>query len=657
MSLRLSSLGVDSKVTADKRATDPRRLAYLLSGDLNVVVMKALEKDRSRRYPTPGDFAADVQRFLRNEAVEARPASATYRLGKLVRRHKTAVVTTGVVTLSLLIGSAFSIWQAFVATKALAAERMANDVATKRLSQLENVNSVLASVFRELDPSEEENGGLPLRAQLGKQLDDAANLLNGDAIGDPLMVASLQMTLGVTQRRLGHFDKAVTLLQQALAVREQLLGRDDVGTLDTLAELARSQHSSGNTPEALKLWERVSEGRKSVLGPIHRETLISQSELAFALSETGERQKALELQREACAALAKTNAPESKEAIECLSRLGLQLFDVGDREHDQQAAASFEEIVRRFTQLYGTDHYSTYSSMGNLAAVSLSLDENDKAVSLYETALAGVRKKVGPDHILSARLGCALASACDAAGQSEKAMTIMAENVVKIRKLLGDTHPDAMHAMNNLAFMYEQNDKLDDAIPLHLETLQLRRGKLGNDHPDTLESQSNLAWCLRRAGRFAESIDLYRQARPGMVAQHGAEHDQTISFLNNFSHSLLMGQQFEEAETVLRECLPLQEQKYPDGWRTFRAKAWLGSALLGQKKLDEAEPLLLAGYDGLLSREEKLPEHAGIVLNEVPEQLVRLYAARNADGDAEHAAKWKSVTENRKASQQSEAGK
>ena len=132
MSFRLSSLENDSHVTAKNRSTDSKRLSQLLRGDLDLIAMKALEKDRDRRYETPSSFAADIQRFLNNEEIEARPASASYRLKKMFRRNRVAVLTTAAIATALLAGTIVSTWQAYRAETALDAERAANRVAEKK---------------------------------------------------------------------------------------------------------------------------------------------------------------------------------------------------------------------------------------------------------------------------------------------------------------------------------------------------------------------------------------------------------------------------------------------------------------------------------------------------------------------------------------------
>ena len=140
---RLTSLGDVSKTIAEKRSVDASKLSQLVRGDLNVIVLKALEKDRTRRYATPSDLADDITRFLNNEAIEARPASAFYRLKKLYQRNKLIASSAVLITFTLLIATIVSTSQAIRAS-------VAEAVAENRLSEVENAQQeTLAALKKE----------------------------------------------------------------------------------------------------------------------------------------------------------------------------------------------------------------------------------------------------------------------------------------------------------------------------------------------------------------------------------------------------------------------------------------------------------------------------------------------------------------------------
>ena len=124
-STRFSTMGESMSKVSSQRKIEPAKLSALIKGDLDWIVMKALEKDRSRRYDTASAFAADVRRFLAEEPIEARPPSAWYRFGKMARRNKAALTTAVLVSATLVLGTVVSSWQAVRATGAETAARIA----------------------------------------------------------------------------------------------------------------------------------------------------------------------------------------------------------------------------------------------------------------------------------------------------------------------------------------------------------------------------------------------------------------------------------------------------------------------------------------------------------------------------------------------------
>ena len=112
-STRLSHAGrALPAVSARREARSRGSCSALVKGDLDWIVMKALEKDRNRRYETASAFAADVRRYLSDEPVEARPPSASYRFRKLARRNRGRLTTAALVAAVLVLGTAIATWQA-----------------------------------------------------------------------------------------------------------------------------------------------------------------------------------------------------------------------------------------------------------------------------------------------------------------------------------------------------------------------------------------------------------------------------------------------------------------------------------------------------------------------------------------------------------------
>ncbi|MGL4551273.1 MAG: protein kinase domain-containing protein [Gemmataceae bacterium] len=291
-----------TRITADAaagRRSDPRRLSRELAGELDWIVMKALEKDRDRRYPSADALARDIQRYLADEPVEARPPSVAYRLGKLLRRHRGPAVAAAVVALALAGGLAGTTWGLFRAEQARARERQAKETAEKRLTQIEKGIDVLAAVFGDLDPFAEEKEGKTLRAILAERLDRAAAELDGESVGDPLVVAKLQGRLAGTYLGLGQPAKAERLYAKAWATLREELGDDDPISLGAGRALAWARQSAGQRIKALALFRQVADAQERLLGADHPDTLATLVNLGEACRLSGRAAEALPLMERA----------------------------------------------------------------------------------------------------------------------------------------------------------------------------------------------------------------------------------------------------------------------------------------------------------------------------------------------------------------------
>ena len=207
---------------------------------------------------------------------------------------------------------------------------------------------------------------------------------------------------------------------------------------------------------------------------------------------------------------------------------------------------------------------------------------------------------------------------------------------------LGPEHPDTLTSMNNLANAYRDAGKLDLALPLYEQTLELMKAKLGPEHPHTLSSMNNLANAYSDAGKLDLALPLYEQTLELRKAKLGPEHPHTLDSMNNLAAAYLDVTQPERAETYLREALAIREKRFPDHWETFQTKSLLGDALAGQKKFQEAEPLLVEGYAGMQERESQIPANEKASLTYAIGWLVKLYSAWEKP---EEEAKWQKILE------------
>ena len=250
-SVRLSTLsGERTSETAKSRHTDPSGLRRQLQGDLDWITMRALEKDRTRRYGSPNELAADVQRHLADEPVLAGPPSAAYRSRKFVRRHRMGVAFAATVLLALV---------AFSVTVTLQASRIARerDRANDEAETANRVSEFMTDLFAIPDPGESRGNEITAREVLDKGAKDIERGLEDE----PLIQARLMTTMGKTYRNLGSLDPAGVLLEQALAIREENAESNPSELADNLIVLSwlDYERSRGMQAEGLDTFARALE--------------------------------------------------------------------------------------------------------------------------------------------------------------------------------------------------------------------------------------------------------------------------------------------------------------------------------------------------------------------------------------------------------------
>jgi non-specific serine/threonine protein kinase/serine/threonine-protein kinase len=660
-SIKLSSSGALPGIAAQRRM-EPAKLSRLVRGDLDWITMKCLEKDRTRRYETANGLARDVQRYLSDEPVEACPPSATYRLRKFAKKNRAALTTAAIITFLLVAGIAVSAWQAVRATRAerdadekrqlaeksAAAEKAAKEQTQKRLAQIEKGVELFAGMLSGINPRSESKGGEPLYVQLRKRAEKAADALDAEAVGDPLAMARLQTTLGITLRDLGNGAKAVEVLEKAHAIRERELGTDDHETLVTLEVLAMAYQESGKLREAIALHEQARDRLVKKHGANDPNTLNTLNNLASAYRAVG----------------------RSPEAI-----------------------ALFEQVRNVEVKKLGAGHLNTLSTLNNLALAYQAAGRLPEAIALFEQVRDARVKKLGADHVSTLNTLNNLALAFQAAGKLPKAIAIL-EQVRDTRvKKLGADHPDALVSLNNLATAYKAAGRLPEAIALLEQVRNTQIKELGADRPETLIALASLATAYQAAGRMSEAIPLFEQAATGIAKQRFQQEraglivgDTIIAYvragkfdkaegwcrqwlpvlkrsadvdtpaypnvLSILGLSCLKQKKWADAEPVLRESLAIREKKTPDNWGMFSTQSMLGGALLGQKKYADAEPLLLKGYEGMKQREETIPKDGKVRFTEAIDRLIEFYAATNKPDDAKkwraERAKYPVVAEDKK---------
>ena len=507
---------------AATRHMEPGRLSRFVRGDLDWIVMKALSKDRQRRYDSAIGLANDLERFLNHEPVSAGPPSAMYRFTKFVRRNRAQVVAASLVLLALVagvVGTTMGLFEArhqeqlavkaaYEEGKARESEAFQRKQAESRLVKIEKANVILGSMFKDLNLRNPEKESKPLAARLGERLDQATAEIEGESIGDPLAVARMQLILGESQLGLNYPEKAITLLTKARATFTSQLGPDHEKTLETMGNLAVAYRMANKLDLALPLYEETLALRKAKLGPDHRDTLQTMSNFAVALLAAGKLDRAVPLMEETLTLQKAKLGPGDPDTIGTMANLANGYRTLGKLD---RALPLLEEALALRKANLGPDHPRTLTTMSSLAVAYQNAGKVDLALKLHEETLALQKATLGPDDLDTLSSMSNLAQCYVVAGKVDLAVPLFEKTLTLMRAKLDPDHPAIITTMNNLGLAYKADGQLDRAMRLLEETLALRKAKQGRDHPDTLISMNNLAREYQDAGQLDRAFHSSRK--------------------------------------------------------------------------------------------------------------------------------------------------
>jgi len=466
-SLRVRQLGKPAEIFAADRQEQVRSLERRLRGELDWITLKALERERNRRYGSPAELAADIQRHLKNEPVLASPPSTRYRAHKFVSRHRFGVAVT-IAGIVLLLGFAIT---ATVQARRVARER---DRANREAEASRRVAEFMTGMFKVSEPTESRGNSITAH----EILDRASEQIEMGLAKDPALQAQLMDTMGTVYWNLGLNSRARPLLEKAADIRSRVLGPNDPATLLSKHHLSVILDSQGQFAEAEKLERETLERRRRVLGADHPDTLRTENNLASTL------------EREA---RGMAEGPEKQRRF-------------AESEKLQQEAL---EVRRR---VLGPEHPDTLASMSNLGSTLDSEERYREAEPLQRETLALQRRIIGaeePETLGSANNLAFTLEKLKRYGEAEK---LYRETLDIQRRILGPEHPDTLLSADNLNNTLAEQGRYAEAEKLCRETLAIRRRVLGPEHPDTAMSTYELSGVLARQGSTAEALALLRQA-------------------------------------------------------------------------------------------------------------------------------------------------
>jgi tetratricopeptide (TPR) repeat protein len=441
--------------------------------------------------------------------------------------------------------------------------------------------------------------------------------------------------LGGSLLELGDAGKAVELLERARATREAKLGADHADTLATLSVLALAYREVGRLPEAVDLSEQVRDAVTRKHGAGHPETLTAMDNLARVYNTAGKRPQAIALFEQVRDARVKMLGPDAPDTLTTLNNLAAAYLVVG---RGPEAVALLEQVRDAALKKPGPDHFETLKILSNLALAYQETRRRPEAVALFEQVRDVKVRKLGADHPATLTTLNNLAMAYEADGKRTKAIALLEPVRDAITRKLGADHPLTLTTLNNLAMAYEADGKRPKAIAL-FEQAAAGVEKRRFQHEYAGRILRNTIDAYEEAGQLDKAEAWLRKWLAVVKERGGADSSAYGDDLGELGLLLLEQKKWPEAETPLKECLALREKLQPGSWATFIARSALGEALLGQKNFEAAEPLLLAGYEGMKKLEDQIkPQFRDTPLGDALDRLVRLY---DALGNKDKAAEWR----------------
>jgi serine/threonine protein kinase len=571
-------------------------ISRVYRGDIETIVVKALEKDKVRRYASASGLAADIQRYLNDEPIAARSPSATYQLQKFSRRHRGLVAGAGAVFVVLIAGITVSTWEA---TRARRAEQAAIDERNRANTEsatakavndfLQNDLLAQASANNQAGPATRPDPDLKVRTAL----DRASASIEGKFAKQPLVEASILQTIGNTYADLGLYRDAELQLERALDLRRRVLGERHPDTLMSMNNLASLYMNQGELARAKPLFTELLDARRRVLGEEHPDTARTMNNLAMLYEYQGEYKLAEPLYTKAL------------------------------------------EIKRR---VLGEDHPSTLTGMLNLGTLYGREGRYAQSEPLYIKVLEVRRRVLGEEHPDTLMSTYSLGALYAAVGKYAQAQSLYAKAIELMRRVLGEEHPDTLHAMWGLGNVYRSEGKYAEAKQLLIKTLEFQRRVLGERNGQTLVTMRELALLYRDEGDDAKAEPLLVNTLELQRRVLGGQHPDTRESINELAFLFLKQRKYGPAEALLSKALDSQQKSKYDSWDQSLSQSLLGAAFAGQKKYAQGEALLLSGYQGMLELRNTVPASDRAHLERAGEWIVQLY--RNW-GRLEQAAEWR----------------
>ncbi|MEO5818686.1 MAG: serine/threonine-protein kinase [Gemmatimonadaceae bacterium] len=556
-------------------ASDARREREL-RGDLDTIVLTAMQKEPARRYQSAEALADDIRRHLSGMPVRARADTIGYRTSKFVRRHRLGVMAAGALLLSLVIGAGSTAWQATLASH----ER---DRAQQQAATTARASALLVDMFRLSDPDVNRGATISAREVLSR----GARRIETDFVKDPALQTAMLREIGRVYQNLGLFDDAEPLVRRAVGTLRT--GGNPAELASGLHQLGELQRSRAKYPDAEANFREALALRRAMIPPPVDDITESLRGLADVLGEQRKHDAADSLYREALAMARSAHGDKSTEAAAALYALAVSF-------HNRGKFADGDTLFREAIAIYGAIPSSrdplAASARVSLATVLLFREQYAEAEPLFREALALRRTIYGNDHTLTLQVMTGLGTLLHNTSRFAEAELVLREAHDGLRRQTSDVHPDMLAAKQLLGATMVDMGRYAEGEQLYREAMDGYRKIYGSDSPNMIYSKHFLGESEISHGELDAAEAHFNEVVSDAQRLLGPVHPFVALGLRGIARVALERGRPDSAEASARRALALLGKMRPNHRYLLGVKRTLGEALTARGRYKEADSLL-----------------------------------------------------------------
>lgn len=494
----------DQKEIAENRETNPDKLVKKLTGDLDAIVLKCLQKEPEYRYSSVEKLLDDIEQIGKHMPVSAREPTLGYKASKFFYRRRKEIAVAAVFVIVVTGILAFHTIQ-------INKER---NIAQQEARRADEVSSFLLELF----DTNSNQDTLSAAGLLQQGMEHLRGLENSPAHTNMLSV------MGQAYMNFGDYEKAEELLLEALAETRQIYGEESIEYVTALYRNGLLHERRYEWEDAVNYFRESFNLQSKILGDFHSKTAGTLSRLSLSLRNTGQLEEAEQSARKAVDIHEEMFEPTHTERIHSLANLAYVLRERGKTEEAESIYLQVIDRAENNPQVKKKVLATFYNNLGYLYRTN---DEYDKAVKSYRNALAYEKESYVEGHpdIVNTRKN--LATTLYFQDSLRQAELYFKENVTAIREKYSNTHWRTASAMNSLGLFYLENKRYEDAEPFLRESTHINREVLGDNHLWTAYTEGLLAACLKFQRKESALADSLYKHHVNLYRNHQNDFDNT----------------------------------------------------------------------------------------------------------------------------------